>query len=109
MKIGILTYHHVINDGAVLQTLGHVYTLRELFPEATIEVIDYRHATIERIERREAFKALIKLKKGPFPKSKNTIISNGLSMIYCLCPKNIVKRMIPPKRLLLSIVNTMIM
>jgi polysaccharide pyruvyl transferase WcaK-like protein len=70
MKIGILTYHHVINDGAVLQTLGHVYTLRELFPEATIEVIDYRHATIERIERREAFKALIKLKKGAISKIK---------------------------------------
>ena len=50
MKIGILTYHHVINDGAVLQTLGHVYTLKELFPEATIEVIDYRHKTFDWVE-----------------------------------------------------------
>jgi len=70
MKIGILTYHHVINDGAVLQTLGHVNTLKELFPNAVIEVIDYRHKTIEKIEKREAFKSLLKLKKGAFSKIK---------------------------------------
>lgn len=70
MKIGILTYHHVINDGAVLQTLGHVKTLKEMYPAATIEVIDYRHKTIEKIERREAFKSLLKLKKGAFSKIK---------------------------------------
>ena len=70
MKIGILTYHHVINDGAVLQTLGHVNTLKELFPNAVIEVIDYRHKTIETIEKREAFKSLLKFKKGAFSKIK---------------------------------------
>lgn len=70
MKIGILTYHHVINDGAVLQTLGHVYTLKELFPDATVEVIDYRHKTIENIEKREVFKELIKLKRNAFSKIK---------------------------------------
>jgi polysaccharide pyruvyl transferase WcaK-like protein len=70
MKIGILTYHHVINDGAVLQTLGHVKTLKELFPNAVIEVIDYRHKTIEKIEKIEAFKSLLKLKKGAFSKIK---------------------------------------
>ncbi|MDD2985957.1 polysaccharide pyruvyl transferase family protein [Flavobacterium sp.] len=70
MKIGILTYHHVINDGAVLQTLGHVYTLNELFPNAIVEVIDYRHKSIEKIEKREAFKSLLKLKKDGFSKIK---------------------------------------
>lgn len=70
MKIGILTYHHVINDGAVLQTLGHVKTLNELFPNAIVEVIDYRHKTIEKIEKRDAFKSFLKLKKNGLSKIK---------------------------------------
>ena len=63
MKIGILTYHHVINDGAVLQTLGHVYTLKELFPEATIEVIDYRHKTFDWVEQRDLLLKIAKFDK----------------------------------------------
>lgn len=70
MKIGILTYHHVINDGAVLQTLGHVNTLKEIYPSATIEVIDYRHKTTENIEKRDVFKNILKLRKGAFAKIK---------------------------------------
>jgi len=70
MKIGILTYHHVINDGAVLQTLGHVNTLKEIYPSATIEVIDYRHKTTEYIEKRDVFKNIFKLKKGALSKIK---------------------------------------
>jgi polysaccharide pyruvyl transferase WcaK-like protein len=70
MKIGILTYHHVVNDGAVLQTVGHVNTLRELFPQATIEVIDYRHKTFEQIEFRDTFKGLVKFKKGTLSRIK---------------------------------------
>ena len=50
MKIGILTYHHVTNDGAILQTLGHLYTLQDLYPNAQIEVIDYRSLNIEKSE-----------------------------------------------------------
>ncbi len=68
MKIGILTYHHVINDGAVLQTLGHVKTLQELFPESTIEVIDYRYKTVEIIELRTIIKNFVKLRKEAFSK-----------------------------------------
>jgi len=63
MKIGILTYHHVINDGAVLQTLGHVYTLKELFPEANIEVIDYRHKTFDWVEQRDLLLKIAKFDK----------------------------------------------
>jgi polysaccharide pyruvyl transferase WcaK-like protein len=70
MKIGILTYHHVINDGAVLQTLGHVYTLKDMYPDATIEVIDYRHKTTEFIEKRDVFKNILKLRKGTLAKIK---------------------------------------
>lgn len=70
MKIGILTYHHVINDGAVLQALGHVYTLKELFPKAEIEVINYRYKSIEKIEKRDSFKTILKLKKEGFSKIK---------------------------------------
>ena len=70
MKIGILTYHHVINDGAVLQTLGHVYTLQDMYPNAIVEVIDYRHKTTEFIERRDVFKNIFKLRKGTFAKIK---------------------------------------
>lgn len=68
MKIGILTYHHVINDGAVLQTLGHVKTLQELFPESTIEVIDYRYKTIEVTEFRSIIKDFFKFRKEAFSK-----------------------------------------
>ncbi len=70
MKIGILTYHHVINDGAVLQTLGHVKTLKEMYPTAIIEVIDYRHKSTESIEKRDVFKNILKLRKGAFAKIK---------------------------------------
>lgn len=95
MKIGILTYHHVINDGAILQTLGHVKTLQELFPDSTIEVIDYRYRSIEIIEFRTLIKNFVKLRKGAFsllgkhykikkfiannlPLSKERLVSNNL-------------------------------
>lgn len=70
MKIGILTYHHVINDGAVLQTIGHLNTLKELFPEAQVEVIDYRYKTVEYRELLDVFKVILKLKKGTLVKLK---------------------------------------
>ncbi len=70
MKIGILTYHHVINDGAVLQTMGHLKTLKELFPNDQIEVIDYRYKTVEYRELVDIFKVILKLKKGTITKLK---------------------------------------
>ena len=68
MKIGILTYHHVINDGAVLQTLGHLNSLRELFPDARVEVIDYRYRTIEIRELIDVLQAFVRFKKNAFSK-----------------------------------------
>ncbi|HMO12759.1 MAG TPA: polysaccharide pyruvyl transferase family protein [Pirellulaceae bacterium] len=64
MRIGILTYHHVVNYGAFLQALAHVNTLTKLFPEAEIEVVDYRHKTIETYEWLHVYKNLLRLKSG---------------------------------------------
>ena len=47
MKIGILTYHHVINDGAVLQAYAVAQCLQGEFPNARVEVINYRPRIIE--------------------------------------------------------------
>ena len=66
MKIGILTYHHVINDGAVLQTIGHVKTLQELYPDSVVEVIDYRYKTVERVAVRTVVKSFLKFRKESF-------------------------------------------
>ena len=40
-NIGLLTYHHVINAGSVLQTLCAYRLLQGLFPYKNIEIIDY--------------------------------------------------------------------
>ena len=41
MKIGILTYHRVVNDGSVLQAYCVQKALSRQFPEAKVEIIDY--------------------------------------------------------------------
>lgn len=41
-KIGIITHHYVNNFGAFLQLFALYHTLQSLFPDAIIEVIDYR-------------------------------------------------------------------
>lgn len=41
MKIGILTHHYVKNYGAFLQMKGMFETLRRLYPEAEVMVINY--------------------------------------------------------------------
>ncbi|MDD5504128.1 MAG: polysaccharide pyruvyl transferase family protein [Candidatus Omnitrophica bacterium] len=46
-KIGILTYHHVINEGAVLQAYSLAQNLKRLLPDDTVEVIDYRPFSVE--------------------------------------------------------------
>jgi polysaccharide pyruvyl transferase WcaK-like protein len=73
MKIGILTYHHVNNDGAILQTLGHLYTLKDLFPEAQIEVIDYRSLNMEISEWILALKSFLPWKGGGFSKTRKLL------------------------------------
>lgn len=41
MKIGILTYHKVINYGAFLQAYSFMKVLKHILPDAQIELIDY--------------------------------------------------------------------
>lgn len=40
MKIGILTHHHIHNDGAMLQAYAQAKMLREYFPDHQVEIID---------------------------------------------------------------------
>lgn len=53
MKIGILTYHRVINPGSVIQAWCVIQLAKELFPGATVEVIDYRPVRTELRELRK--------------------------------------------------------
>ncbi len=61
-RIGILTYHHVINDGALLQSAAVVQGYRKAFPEASVEVVDYRPRCVER----NYFKNFCLSSKNPF-------------------------------------------
>ena len=47
MKIGILTFHSSINNGAVIQCFSLVNRLKAEFPKAVVEVIDYHMPRIE--------------------------------------------------------------
>ena len=41
-KIGILTHHYVINDGAILQAYSVLTALKKYFGDNCVEIIDYR-------------------------------------------------------------------
>jgi hypothetical protein len=56
VKIGILTFHRSVNDGAVLQAYCLQQILQAQFPQASVELIDYRPWTLERIEYRKLFR-----------------------------------------------------
>lgn len=47
MKVGILTYHRVINKGSVMQAYSLQRVLEEHLPDADIELIDYRVPSVE--------------------------------------------------------------
>ncbi|AOY60123.1 polysaccharide pyruvyl transferase family protein [Desulfococcus multivorans] len=57
MKIGILTYHRVVNDGSVVQAYCLEKLIRSYYPNATIELVDYRPW---RGEKQEHLKILTK-------------------------------------------------
>lgn len=59
-KIGLLTYHHVINYGAVLQTYAQAKILQSYFKDSVVEIIDYRSKVIERKEFVSHFLSCIK-------------------------------------------------
>lgn len=42
MKIGILTFHQSINNGAVMQAYSLSKRIKQDFPESVVEIIDYR-------------------------------------------------------------------
>lgn len=46
-RIGILTYHHVINEGAVLQAYSLSRRLADYFKNDHVEIVDYRPLSIE--------------------------------------------------------------
>ena len=61
-KIGILTYHHVVNWGSALQAVCLFKFLKKLYPKDAVEIIDYipetsRHYNAQRLYRdRRRFK-----------------------------------------------------
>ena len=53
MKVGILTYHRVVNKGSVMQAFCLQSILQDQFPDDTIEIIDYRPWLVEKREYRK--------------------------------------------------------
>ena len=47
MRIGILTFHRSINNGAVLQCYSLSKKLQQLFPQDSVEVIDYHMPKVD--------------------------------------------------------------
>lgn len=52
MKIGILTYHRVVNDGSILQAYCLQQIVSSYNPDAQVEIIDYRPLCGEHTEYR---------------------------------------------------------
>lgn len=48
MKIGILTFHQSVNNGAVMQAYSLSKRLQEEYPDACVEIIDYRLKSVEK-------------------------------------------------------------
>ena len=49
MKIGILTFHQSVNNGAVMQAYALSKRLKEEYPDDEIEIINYRKKSVDRI------------------------------------------------------------
>lgn len=67
-RIGILTYHQVINDGAILQALAQQNAYARAIPGAVVEIVDFNYEVIEKREWIGAIKDLIKFDKAGFSK-----------------------------------------
>ena len=48
MKIGILTFHQSVNNGAVMQAYSLSKRLKDEYPDAKVEIIDYRLKIVNR-------------------------------------------------------------
>lgn len=60
-KIGILTYHHVINDGAILQTYSTAESIKKTIKDVDVEVVDFRMRVKETESLFALFRSIIKL------------------------------------------------
>lgn len=61
-QIGVLTYHHVINPGAILQSYALSKLLQRIFIEDEVSVIDYRPLITEWRDLHYAFSDIKRLK-----------------------------------------------
>ena len=52
MKIGILTFHRAVNYGAFMQSFALSTRIAEMFPEVSVEIIDYNPVQRERFKRK---------------------------------------------------------
>ena len=48
MKIGILTFHQSVNNGAVMQAYSLSKRLKREYPDAVIEIINYRRKSVDK-------------------------------------------------------------
>ena len=72
-RIGLLTYHRVVNEGSVLQAACLQRFLQARYPGAEVEVIDYRPARKEWTERlRVLSKHRPFIDRGHLPKMRQT-------------------------------------
>jgi hypothetical protein len=55
-KIGILTFHHVVNWGSALQAVGVYKILKNIYPKAKIEIIDYTPLTSFNYNQQNTYK-----------------------------------------------------
>lgn len=49
MKIGILTFHQSVNNGAVMQAYSLSKRLKKEYPNALVEIIDYRKKSVDEV------------------------------------------------------------
>ena len=54
MKIGVLTYHRIVNTGAVIQAYAVTKILQDIFPNSEIEIIDLFPLTMFYKEHRKS-------------------------------------------------------
>ncbi len=62
MRIGILTYHHSINNGAVMQAYSLATKLKSRHPECNIEIVNYQ---MERINTEYSYALDVVLRRIP--------------------------------------------
>ena len=87
MRIGILTFHNVINYGAFLQAFSLSNMLKAQFPNAEVEIVDYitnrkrRYFTVLRSMKHEGFKGMVS-------ELKKISIFNSAQKYLTLSPKS---------------------